>query len=192
MANRSYLYATNELAQDKNRDTIQISGVAECNYDIPVLFRAMCSFNPSVVHSIIWLDYKAAISGEFDGGLEFTVQFLKKLSETEFKKKKLITQEAFERFQNFFENLKGKNSHFILECLELYEMDAETEEEFPIMAERDIALVLKTRDQIQHFMNTGELDDGIYEELLRYKDYNCCIDFLSPYLYFDFSEEVEE
>ena len=77
MANRTYLYITDDVEKRE-----KIRGIAEYNYDFPLLFKIMCSTEPVPGKSSIFnLEEKAAIISEISGGIDKIKSFLLKMKE---------------------------------------------------------------------------------------------------------------
>jgi len=68
MANRSYLYSC-DITPDE-QDKTHLNGIAEWNYDIPIVFKLLLSGGPKICRSSIWsLDKKIALVGDYDEGV---------------------------------------------------------------------------------------------------------------------------
>ncbi len=79
MANRSYLYALNAVpALGVDPLTLEVTGLSEYAYDIPLAFKLLVSGNPRACPSLVW-DEGAAILGEYGAGVQRLEAFLARL-----------------------------------------------------------------------------------------------------------------
>lgn len=119
MANRSYLYATDDLPGsaewEANRE---LQSISEWNYDIPLVFKLLLSGDPLPVRSSIWeVEEKIALAGNFQSGLEHLNAYLARLPA----QAAPLVAEA----QNFLSRPENIRRYFILECGEIFDMKGE-------------------------------------------------------------------
>ncbi|PID60675.1 MAG: hypothetical protein CSB44_09865 [Gammaproteobacteria bacterium] len=116
MANRSYLYSTDNLPESEEWTKKRIlRSLSETNYDIPLVFKLLLSGNPIAVKSTIWeYDGKIAIAGEYESGLKNLEDYLSRLpAEAE----QLVTEAM-----TFLSDKANRRKYFILECGEIFNM----------------------------------------------------------------------
>lgn len=119
MANRSYLYSVDALPVAGADEKPLVVGIAEWNYDIPLAFRLLVSAHPRKCRSLIW-EYpdEIAIAGDYDQGVARLLDYLDGMNQSGI----AALRDEARAFLNADEN---KRRYFVLECGEIYEMDAE-------------------------------------------------------------------
>jgi len=117
MANRSYLYASNEVpTADRTPAERDMIGIAEWNYDIPIAFKLLLSGNPQPCNSSIWkCPEQIAIAGDYEAGFERLSDFLNRISNVDARP---LASEA----DAFLRSEKNRRRFFVLECGEIFEM----------------------------------------------------------------------
>lgn len=78
MANRSYLYSTNVIpgSIDKVDDRTMI-GIAEWDYEIPIVCKLLLSGNPKTCSSSLWANpEEIALIGDYATGVKKLEEFL--------------------------------------------------------------------------------------------------------------------
>ena len=148
MANRSYLYSTDRIPQP-NQDTgnQKIVGIAEYNYDIPIVFKVLLSGHPQACLSVIWENTEpVAIAGDYAIGVQNLEAFLAKITLPN-------AQEAITEALTFLKLPENQNQYFILECGEIFEMS-----ETPIVAQNMTLL--------QQIKNRQSEEDAALQTLL--------------------------
>ena len=194
MANRTYLYITDDVEKRE-----KIRGIAEYNYDFPLLFKIMCSTEPVPEKSSIFnLEEKAAIISEMSGGIDKVKNFLLKMKEeksTLGSGKELVGSETCEKIMEFLDENKFLDEgyrYFLLEAAELYEMEADSHKEFEKLTLRDIEEINNTVKDVEYFMETGILNDSILEKIGTYEKFQYELSSFSEYLYYDFSSTYDK
>ena len=194
MANRTYLYITDDVEKRE-----KIRGIAEYNYDFPLLFKIMCSTEPVPGKSSIFnLEEKAAIISEMSGGIDKIKSFLLKMKEeksTLGSGKELVGSETCEKIMEFLDENKFLDEgyrYFLLEAAELYEMEADSHKEFKKLTLRDIEEINNTAKDVEYFMETGILNDSILEKIGTYEKFQYELSSFSEYLYYDFSSTYDK
>ena len=194
MANRTYLYITDDVEK-----RAKIRGIAEYNYDFPLLFKIMCSTEPVPGKSSIFnLEEKAAIISEMSGGIDKVKNFLLKMKEeksTLDSGKELVGSETCEKIMEFLDENKFLDEgyrYFLLEAAELYEMEADSHKEFEKLTLRDIEEINNTVKDVEYFMETGILNDSILEKIGTYEKFQYELSSFSEYLYYDFSSTYDK
>ena len=194
MANRTYLYITDDVEKRE-----KIRGIAEYNYDFPLLFKIMCSTEPVPGKSSIFnLEEKAAIISEMSGGIDKIKNFLLKMKEeksTLGSGKELVGSETCEKIMEFLDENKFLDEgyrYFLLEAAELYEMEADSHKEFEKLTLRDIEEINNTVKDVEYFMETGILNDSILEKIGTYEKFQYELSSFSEYLYYDFSSTYDK
>ena len=194
MANRTYLYITDDVEKRE-----KIRGIAEYNYDFPLLFKIMCSTEPVPGKSSIFnLEEKAAIISEISGGIDKIKSFLLKMKEeksTLDSGKELVGSETCEKIMEFLDENKFLDEgykYFLLEAAELYEMEADSHKEFEKLTLRDIEEINNTAKDVEYFMETGILNDSILEKIGTYEKFQYELSSFSEYLYYDFSSTYDK
>ena len=194
MANRTYLYITDDVEKRE-----KIRGIAEYNYDFPLLFKIMCSTEPVPGKSSIFnLEEKAAIISEMSGGIDKIKNFLLKMKEeksTLGSGKELVVSETCEKIMEFLDENKFLDEgyrYFLLEAAELYEMEADSHKEFEKLTLRDIEEINNTVKDVEYFMETGILNDSILEKIGTYEKFQYELSSFSEYLYYDFSSTYDK
>jgi hypothetical protein len=117
MANRSYLYSTNVIpgpnAKANNRKLV---GIAEWNYDIPIVFKLLLSGKTKTCLSSIWdSPDEIALIGDYASGVNNLENFLSKVAQPS--AQKLVAEAT-----DFLNKPENQNQYFILECGEIFEM----------------------------------------------------------------------
>ncbi|TWT88427.1 hypothetical protein Mal64_19080 [Pseudobythopirellula maris] len=117
MANRSYLYSANRLpSRDTSLEVLRTVGIAEFNYDIPIAFMLLVSGNPQRCPSSIWASSEAeAIAGDYQIGVQRLLDFLRRVEHPE-------VNALIESTQAFLADERNKNSYFLLEPCEIFEL----------------------------------------------------------------------
>ena len=194
MANRTYLYITDDVEKRE-----KIRGIAEYNYDFPLLFKIMCSTEPVPGKSSIFnLEEKAAIISEMSGGIDKIKNFLLKMKEeksTLGSGKELVVSETCEKIMEFLDENKFLDEgyrYFLLEAAELYEMEADSHKEFEKLTLRDIEEINNTVKDVEYFMETGILNDSILEKIGTDEKFQYELSSFSEYLYYDFSSTYDK
>ena len=120
MANRSYLYSSNLVpSPDISKDERRIVGISEWNYYVPIVFKILLSGNPRKCRSSIWeFPEEVAIVGDYNQGISHLFSFLDRLSNPAI----LPLRDDAREFLTAEEN---RNSYFVLECGEIFEMGDE-------------------------------------------------------------------
>jgi hypothetical protein len=189
VANRSYLYSADDLPDSPEwgaRKALQ--GIAEYNYDIPLVFKILLTGNPAACRSSIWeTPEKIAIAGDYSRGVANLTKYLARISDPAARP---LVDEAIQ----FLSAPKHSRQHFILECGEIFDLTKGS------LADKNSALLVEIQDI------SADIDDlpapqpanartGLLSKLFRMK----APDPLSPYyemglgswsdiLYFDFSQ----
>lgn len=117
MANRSYIYSTNQLP---GAEPVGIRnepiGISEWNYDIPLVFKLLVSGNVAVSKSAIWPDAGAvALVGDYDEGVARLKSFLERIRLPE-------AQPLVQGAIAFVEAEVNRRKYFLLEPGEILEM----------------------------------------------------------------------
>ncbi len=194
MANRTYLYIIDNVEKRE-----KIRGIAEYNYDFPLLFKILCSTAPVPGKSSICnLEEKVAIISDMSGGIEKVKSFLLKMKEEKSaldKGKELVSSEACEKIMEFLDKNKFLDEgyrYFLLESFELYEMEADSYKEFEKLTLRDIDEINNTSKDAEYFIKTGILNDSILEKIGTYEKFQYELSSFSEHLYFDLSSTHDE
>ncbi len=141
MANRSYLYACNEVPVINDTPENNITGLSECNYAIPLAYKILLSGNPKICQSRIWnTTAKIAIVGEFEPGLRRLTEFLQRLELAELKPQINTTLD-------FLNSPENKAGYFLLECGELFDMHGVEPEKQNILLLKKIKAVSNSVEQ---------------------------------------------
>lgn len=130
MANRSYLYSTNIVpGPDAKANGRKLIGIAEWNYDIPIVFKLLLTGNPKTCLSSIWTNpQEIALIGDYSVGVKNLEGFLSQINLPE--AQGLIT-EAIE----FLNKPENQNQYLVLECGEIFVMSDES------LLEQNLALL---------------------------------------------------
>jgi hypothetical protein len=117
LANRSYLYSTNRLPDPSAaKEDRKIVGLSEQGFDIPVVYRLLLSGSPQVCRSVIWEGAgDVAIAGDYEMGVAALKRFLSRITNSAAEP---LVRESIE----FLEKAENKNSYFLLECAEIFDM----------------------------------------------------------------------
>ena len=116
MANRSYLYSVDKIPETNNSST-RIIGLSECNYNIPLVYRILCSVNPNPTRSIIWdADEKIAITADYLGGMEIFEKFITRIQD-------YVDNNILNNVRAFLNNKNNVQKYIHLECGEIFEME---------------------------------------------------------------------
>jgi hypothetical protein len=154
MANRSYLYSTNLVpGLDVNEGARRIVGIAEWNWDIPIVFKLLLSGDPKKCSSLIWgVSDEIALVGDYGVGVANMLRFLERVSHPTIA---TLKGEA----EKFLAGENNKNRYFQLECCEIFEMGSES------LAEQNDRLLAEIKD-LGPLMEKAiaELDARMYEE----------------------------
>lgn len=194
MANRTYLYITESVEKRE-----KIRGIGEYNYDFPLLFKVLCSVLPvAEKSSICVLEEKSAIIADMYEGIEKTEKFLLKMKETKIAYsggKVLVSDEAYSRIIAFLSKDRFFSEgyrYFLLEAFELYEMSAESHEEFESLTFKDIEKINEINKDVENFIETGIISDKLQQEIGSYDKFQYELNCFAEYLYYDFSKEENE
>jgi len=124
MANRSYLYSTNVIPGPNIKASgRKIIGIAEWNYDIPIVFKLLLSGTPTICLSSIWDNpEKIALIGDYITGVRNLEEFLSKI-------KLFPAQALIAEALDFLKKPENQNKYFILECGEIFQMNNATLQE---------------------------------------------------------------
>lgn len=143
MANRSYLYACNEVPGTSNTQE-NIIGLSESNYAIPLTYKILLSGNPEICRSRIWnTTNKIAIIGEFETGLVRLTEFLKRITLAE-------AQPHIKTTLEFLNKPENKCKYFLLECGEIFDMHT-------VELEKQNVLLLKKIQSVSNVMEQALL-----------------------------------
>jgi len=116
MANRSYLYACNEIPGTTDTPEKNLKGLSECNYAIPLAYKIMLMPNPRTCRSRIWNSPdEIAIIGDFQAGLNELTGFLDRITIKE-------AQPEIETTLEFLNNPDNQAQYLLLECGEIFDM----------------------------------------------------------------------
>lgn len=117
MANRSYLYSTNVIpGPSAKANGRKLIGIAEWNYDIPIVFKLLLSGNPKTCPSSIWDNpEEIALIGDYASGVKNLEGFLSKI---ELSSAQGLIAEAIE----FLNKTENRSQYFVLECGEIFDM----------------------------------------------------------------------
>lgn len=119
MANRSYLYACNQIPGSADTPEKRLVGLSECNYAVPLIYKIMLSANPSVCRSRIWnTDEQIAIIGGYREGVRMLADFLAKISHAD-------VQPQIEQTLAFLNKPENNAHYLLLECGEIFDMQDE-------------------------------------------------------------------
>lgn len=189
MANRSYLYSSNDLPGSLEwSEKKKLQGIAEFRYDIPLLFKILLTGDPVACRSSIWeTPEKIAIAGDYSQGLENLTRYLNRVTDPAALP---LVGESVE----FLGAQKQARTHFILECGEIFDLTEGS------LAEKNTKLLAEIReigagiDQLP-VPRPAATKQGLLARLFKLQ----APDPLSPYyeiglgawseiLYFDFSQ----
>jgi hypothetical protein len=83
MANRSYLYATDQIpSPDTTPRDGEVIGIAEWSYDIPLAFKLLLTGEPRLANSWIWQTPQIiAIVGDYDSGVARLLAEVEKITD---------------------------------------------------------------------------------------------------------------
>jgi hypothetical protein len=117
MANRSYLYSSNVMpGPDAKANGRKLVGIAEWNYDIPIVFKLLLSGNPQTCPSSIWDNPDPiALIGDYASGVKSLENFLSRIA---LPSASPLIAEALD----FLSKPENRNPCFILECGEIFDM----------------------------------------------------------------------
>ena len=119
MANRSYLYSLDVFPNYLKPRAI---GLSESEYNIPLIYRILVSSAPQATESILFSGQgKIAITADYDGGVRKLEEFFSKLPQ-EYKAKA-------DNVIKFLKDYKNRQLYIHLECAEIFEMEAESDDE---------------------------------------------------------------
>lgn len=118
MANRSYLYSTNVIpgSIDEVNDRKMI-GIAEWDYEIPIVCKLLLSGNPKTCRSSLWENpEEIALIGDYATGVKKLEEFLSQIALP-------AAQNSIAETIEFLNRPENKNQYFVLECGEVFDMD---------------------------------------------------------------------
>ena len=119
MANRSYLYSLDVFPNYLKPRAI---GLSESEYNIPLIYRILVSSATQATESILFSGQgKIAITADYDGGVRKLEEFFSKLPQ-EYKEKA-------DNVIKFLKDYKNRQLYIHLECAEIFEMEAESDDE---------------------------------------------------------------
>jgi hypothetical protein len=178
VSNRSYLYSV-DIHPDKDPDfTRSLKGIAEFAYDIPLAFKILVSHNTRLCTSSIWDDdeeneYESyALIGDYQEGVARLNNFIARIDHPE-------ALSLRDRAMEFLQDAKNQQDFFVLEILEIYELDAkETLKKYAESLRAEIS-------NIDVLIQQAYREISPLDELEKLCDLG--IDYWSPYLYYDFS-----
>ncbi len=135
MANRSYLFATNTApGTDIAATRRQLIGIAEFNYDIPIVFKLLVSANARACPSSIFDDGpEVAIVADYEGGLRALEAFLARIDRPD-------AQPLIADALAFLRDAGNRRTWFVLEAGEIFDM-----EDDPVV-EQNLALLADVSD----------------------------------------------
>jgi hypothetical protein len=183
MANRAYLYSINKIPV-KGSDTagINIVGLSEHNWAVPIAFNVLVSGNPKICKSLIYEDENTGILGEYEKGLECLQKLLQLVRENNVQYTEVFERKCREA-EEFLNGKKIKQKYFFLELGEIFIMEGEI------------------LNQPQDFLENNKylrklIDNRDFESLNRYNfgkdlrshwEESLGLGYWSDILYFDFS-----
>ena len=121
MANRTYLYAADSYPGEALQDgsvcdvPVNLTGVAEWNWEIPALAETLVSANPKVCQSTIW-DGPFGIVGDFDGGVARALELLQAVTHPG------VSEEVSTAIRAL-ESASTRRRYLILETAEVFALD---------------------------------------------------------------------
>ncbi|UHQ21518.1 hypothetical protein LVB77_12580 [Lysobacter sp. 5GHs7-4] len=189
MANRSYLYSSDDLPGSLAWSEKKVlHGVSEYNYDIPLVFKILLTGNPTACRSSIWeTPEKIAITGDYLRGRENFIRYLDRISDP-------AARPLIDEALQFLNSPAHSRKHFILECGEIFDL---TEGSLAAKNSALLAEIQEIGEDIDSLPipQSASTQRGILSKLFRRN----APDPLSPYyeiglglwsdiLYFDFSE----
>jgi len=135
MANRSYLYSTQHAPEAGAKTSARkMVGIAEWDYDIPLVFKILLSAHPRTCASSIWRNAdEIALMGDYDGGVKNLQGFLSKI---QIPAAQALIAEAIA----FLQRPENRGKYLVLECGEIFDM-----EETPLL-EQNLALLEQVKD----------------------------------------------
>ena len=130
MANRSYLYSTNVIPGSNGEDSDRkMIGIAEWDYEIPIVAKLLLSGNPQTCRSSLWENpEEIALIGDYASGVKKLEEFLLQITLP-------VAQDSIAEAIDFLKRPENQNQYFILECGEIFDM-----EEAPLF-EQNLALL---------------------------------------------------
>lgn len=189
MADRSYLYSTNDLPDSPAwSEKKAFHGIAEFGYDIPLIFKILLTGSPMACRSSIWeTPEKLAIAGDYSVGLENLTRYLDRITDSEARP---LIDESLE----FLRAPRQARRHFILECGEIFDLTKGS------LAEKNLKLLAEIQDigaRIDHLPVPvrAASQQGFLSKLFKLQAPNPLSQFYeiglgawSELLYFDFSQ----
>jgi hypothetical protein len=189
MANRSYLYSSNDLPESVEWSTRKaLHGISECNYDIPFVFKILLSGDPVACRSSIWdAPEKIAIAGDYLQGKASLERFLSRIPDP-------VAQPLIAEALQFLNDPKHARKHFILECGEIFDLTKGS------LADKNSALLVEIREigasiDSLPVPRPAATQTGLLGKLFGRKPpdplspyYEMGLGFWSEILYFDFSQ----
>jgi hypothetical protein len=117
VANRSYLYSSNDLPESAEWQSKRVlHGISEQNYAIPLAFKILLSGNPTAVRSSIWeTPEKIALSGDYQTGLHNLETVLSRIQDPN-------AASLIEESLQFLRDPRNVRQHFLLECGEIFDL----------------------------------------------------------------------
>ena len=117
MANRSYLYSTDRIPG--SGEGIQVVGITEWNYEIPILHKLLLSGGTQPCKSLIWDDPEVfALAGDYQEGVRRLRCFLLAIKAPHAQS---LVAEALE----FLDSENNRKKFFFLECAEIFDLEDE-------------------------------------------------------------------
>lgn len=186
MANRSYLYASNQRPTGKPSAGRIITGLTEWNYEIPLVQRILVSGNPQTCFSSIWtvpadpsvVPEHMAIVGDAAPGLARLKTFFQRITLPEAQK---FIGDALE----FLGAPNRQLGYYFLEAAEVFDME---DEEIHVQNQRLCAALADIDAEIEEVLARlnagGDESKGALREL--------GLDNWSHVLYHDISEPYEK
>lgn len=117
MANRSYLYSSNDLPDSAAwSERKALHGIAEYRYDIPLAFKILLTGSPIACRSSIWeTPENIALAGDYAAGLENLARYLARITDP-------AAQPIIAESLGFLRAHQQARKHFILECGEIFDL----------------------------------------------------------------------
>lgn len=144
MANKSYLYTTNDLTAIGG--AFKKTGLSEYEYDVSFLYGLMVSYDSKIIASKLF-DGSLAIVADFEKGKQVVIRYLKMV-------RALAVDYMYDDFEDFVDNTisflnSRTDKYVVLELHELYDLTPEEE-----------------REAYEEFIETETQDRKAVEEIL--------------------------
>lgn len=170
MANRAYLYSADQKPAGTAAGEIDIVGLSEFEWDIPVVYKILLSAETEAVDSTIFPNPEkedeplpVALTADYQRGLNRLALFFDNLKEH-------IDPEVAAKTLAFLHDPKNARKYFLLEAAEVYALQADSEED--LITENNTMRLILSNPGIMNPDDDAEIakyySDEVLEEIEAY------------------------